>query len=72
MSEELKCPSCQQKDKEIASLIEELNNLSHLFDRILEMAKRNNGVVHFSNDDTVWQISTDDTDNNVGSMEEKK
>lgn len=70
MNEELKCPKCQQKDKKISSLIEELNNLSHLFDRILEMAKRNNGVVYFSNDDTVWRISTDDTDNNVGSIKE--
>lgn len=39
MSEELKCPNCQQKDKEIASLIEELNNLSHIFDCIFKYGK---------------------------------
>jgi hypothetical protein len=71
MSEELKCPSCQQKDKEIVILKSELAQARYVLNSIFDIAKRNNGVVHFSNDDTVWQISTDGTDNNVGSMEER-
>ena len=64
-----KCPNCQQKDKEIVRLKSELAQARYVLNSIFDMAKRNNGVVHFSNDDTVWQISTDDIDNNVGSME---
>lgn len=63
MSKDLKCPKCQQKDKKIASLIEELNNLSHIFDCIFEMAKRNNGVLYFGQDSGTWKIETGkDTD----------
>lgn len=68
MIEELKCPNCQQKNREIVILKSELAQARYVLNRIFDMAERNNGVVHFSNDDIVWQISIDDTDNNVGSI----
>ena len=75
--EELKCPSCQQKDEEIDSLKVELYNLRHFCDSILEKAKRNNGVLYFRQDSGTWKIETgkdndvpaNPTDNDVGSME---
>ena len=77
MSKELKCPKCQQKDKEIASLIAKLERERDILNRIFYMAKHNNGVLYFRQDDGIWKIetgedtdvSTDGTDNNVGSME---
>lgn len=66
--EAVKSPIEDEKDKEIERLKSELEQAHHVLNSIFDMAKRNNGVVHFSNDDTVWQISTDANDNNVGSM----
>lgn len=65
-----------EKDKEIESLKVELDNLQHFCDSILEMAKRNNGVLYFKQDNGTWKIETgkdtdvpaNPTDNNVGSI----
>ena len=67
-----------EKDKEIESLKVELDNLRHFCDSILDMAKRNDGVLYFKQNDGTWEIETgkdnnaltNPTDNNVGSMEE--
>jgi hypothetical protein len=75
MNKELKCPSCKQKDREIADLKAGLDNIRHFCESILNMARRNNGVLYFRQNGNTWEIETgksDDTDNNVGSMEEEK
>ena len=59
MSEELKCPHCSQKDKEIGGLKVELDNLRHFCDSLFDMAKRNNGVLYFEQDNGTWKIETD-------------
>lgn len=63
------------KDKEIARLKVELDILRHFCDSILDMAKRNNGVLYFRQDNGTWKIETgkdtdvpaNPTDNNVDS-----
>lgn len=71
-------PIEDEKDREIESLKVELDNLRHFCDSILDMAKRNNGVLYFRQDSGTWKIETgkdtdvpaNGNDNNVGSMEE--
>jgi hypothetical protein len=56
-------PIEDEKDKEIARLIAEIDNLQHFCDSILDMAKRNNGVLYFKQDSGTWKIETGkDTD----------
>lgn len=78
MSKKLKpCPSCKQKDREIADLKAGLDNIRHFCESILNMARRNNGVLYFRQNGNTWEIETgkgtdvpaNGTDNNVGSME---
>jgi hypothetical protein len=70
------CPSCRQKDKEIEGLKAGLDNLRHFCESLLNMAKRNNGVLYFRQNGDTWEIETGEdtdvpansTDNNVGSI----
>jgi hypothetical protein len=71
MSEELKCLNCQKKDKEIARLKVELDNLRNFFESLFDMAK----LLCFGQDSEIetgkdTDVLTNDTDNNVVSMEE--
>lgn len=79
MSKELRpCPSCAEKDKRIEYLTNENVRLDHVLSSILNMAKRNNGVLYFRQNNGIWKIETgkdidvsaNDTDNNVENMEE--
>jgi hypothetical protein len=73
-------PIEDEKDQEIEGLKVELDNLRNFCDSILEMAKRNNGVLYFRQDSGTWKIETgkgnnalaNATDIVVGSIEEKK
>ncbi len=57
--EESEVKDKDEKDKEIESLKVELDNLRHFCDSIFEMAKRNNGVLHFRQDSGTWKIETE-------------
>lgn len=79
MSKKLKpCPSCKQKDREIADLKAGLDNIRHFCESILNMARLNNGVLYFRQNGNTWEIETgkdtddytDATDIVVGSIEE--
>lgn len=66
-------PIEDEKDKEIESLKVELNNLRNFCDSILEMAKRNNGVLYFKQDSGTWKIETgEDNDVPANDTEEEK
>lgn len=66
VSEELKCPNCQQKDKEIVDLKEDLSLCHHVLSSIFTMAKSNNGVLYFSKNENKWEIETKNC--NIGSI----
>lgn len=55
---------------EIERLKVELDNLRHFCDSILDMVKRNNGVLYFKQDSGTWEIETGKA-TNVSMMEEK-
>ena len=59
MSKKLKPrPSCKQKDKEIADLKAGIENMRHFCEGILNMARRNNGVLYFRQKGNTWEIET--------------
>lgn len=80
MNKELKCPNCQQKDREIVILKSELAQARYVLNCIFDMARHNNGVLYFRQDNGTWKIETGKendvltnlTNNDVGSMEEIK
>jgi Lar family restriction alleviation protein len=57
-------PMENEMNKVIENFTVELNNLQHFCDSIFEMAKRNNGVLYFTQDNGTWKIETGE-DNDV-------